>query len=32
MKSAHAGLYRVEPLGKQHDRDAFLCGVESLDN
>ncbi len=28
----HAGLYGVEPLGKQHDREAFLCGVESLDN
>jgi len=23
--------YRIEPLGKQHDRQAFTCGVESLD-
>lgn len=23
--------YRVEPLGKHHDRSAFSCGVESLD-
>lgn len=23
--------YRVEPLGKQHDRSAFSCGVEPLD-
>jgi len=23
--------YRVEPLGKQHDRRAFSCGVEPLD-
>ena len=32
MEPAKAGLYRIEPLGKQHDRDAFRCGVESLDN
>ena len=32
MEPAQAGLYRIEPLGKQHDRDAFRCGVESLDN
>jgi GNAT superfamily N-acetyltransferase len=23
--------YRVEPLGKRHDRSAFSCGVEPLD-
>jgi len=23
--------FRVEPLGRQHDRTAFSCGVESLD-
>jgi GNAT superfamily N-acetyltransferase len=23
--------YRLEPLGKEHDRAAFSCGVESLD-
>lgn len=23
--------FRVEPLGPQHDRDGFTCGVESLD-
>jgi GNAT superfamily N-acetyltransferase len=32
MERAQAGLYRIEPLGKQHVRDAFRCGVESLDN
>ena len=32
MESARAGLYKIEPLGKLHDRDAFKCGVESLDN
>ena len=32
MEPAQAGLHRIEPLGKQHDRDAFRCGVESLDN
>ncbi len=32
METAQAGLFRIEPLGKQHDRDAFQCGVESLDN
>jgi predicted GNAT family N-acyltransferase len=31
MKSAHEGLYRIEPLGRQHDRAGFCCGVESLD-
>jgi hypothetical protein len=24
--------YYLEPLGKQHDRAAFSCGVEALDN
>lgn len=32
MARAHAGTYRLETLLKQHDRDAFHCGVESLDN
>lgn len=31
MQSREDALYRFEPLGKQHDRDAFHCGVESLD-
>ena len=26
-----APAYRVEPLGKQHDRSTFACGVEPLD-
>jgi predicted GNAT family N-acyltransferase len=29
-KTANA-QYRVEPLGDQHDRAAFSCGVEALD-
>jgi GNAT superfamily N-acetyltransferase len=32
MEAAQAGHYRIEPLGKLHDRDGFRCGVESLDN
>ncbi len=32
MARTHAGTYRLESLSKQHDRDAFHCGVESLDN
>ncbi len=32
METARAGLYRIEPLEKKHGRDAFRCGVESLDN
>jgi predicted GNAT family N-acyltransferase len=24
-------FYRLEPLGRHHDREAFHCGVESLD-
>ena len=32
MELAQAGLYKIEPLGKLHDRGAFRCGVESLDN
>ncbi|MGA3048867.1 MAG: GNAT family N-acetyltransferase [Terracidiphilus sp.] len=32
MEPAHEGLYRVESLGKQHDRAGFCCGVESLDS
>ena len=30
-KSSQQADYRVEPLGKQHDRSAFSCGVEPLD-
>jgi hypothetical protein len=25
-------LYRLEPLGKHHDREGFTCGLESLDS
>ncbi len=32
MGAPQAALYRLEPLGKQHDRAGFHCGVESLDN
>ena len=38
MEPAQAGpyrqarFYRIEPLGKQHVREAFRCGVESLDS
>jgi len=32
MDPEGASHYKIEPLGKQHDRDAFRCGVESLDN
>jgi GNAT superfamily N-acetyltransferase len=31
MAQTQEGFYRLEPLGKQHDRDGFSCGVESLD-
>jgi len=31
MEAAGAPRYRVEPLGKHHDRDGFRCGVDSLD-
>jgi len=31
MGRTRADLYRLEALGKQHDRAAFCCGVESLD-
>jgi ribosomal protein S18 acetylase RimI-like enzyme len=27
-----SAFYRLEPLGKHHDREAFLCGAESLDS
>ena len=30
MEPAREGLYRIEPLGKQHNRAGFCCGVESL--
>lgn len=32
MGRAPAFEFRLEPLGKQHDRKAFTCGVESLDS
>ena len=30
-RESHETSYRVEPLGKHHDRSAFSCGVEPLD-
>jgi predicted GNAT family N-acyltransferase len=32
MASAEESLYRLDPLGKHHDRAEFACGVESLDS
>jgi GNAT superfamily N-acetyltransferase len=32
MSAQNAFLYRLEPLGKHHDRAAFSCGVDSLDS
>src|ERR1700730_14184077 len=29
---AGEAIYRLEFLGKQHDRDGFSCGVDSLDS
>jgi len=31
MILSQGSLYRIEPLGKQHDRVGFSCGAESLD-
>jgi GNAT superfamily N-acetyltransferase len=31
MEQIEEALFRLDPLGKQHDRDGFSCGVESLD-
>ncbi len=31
MPKAARSAYRVEPLGDQHDRGVFSCGVEALD-
>ncbi|MGO8865945.1 MAG: GNAT family N-acetyltransferase [Alphaproteobacteria bacterium] len=31
MAGQGGSAYRVEPLGTQHDRSSFACGVESLD-
>lgn len=31
MSSDHESSYYFEPLGEQHDRAAFSCGVEALD-
>jgi GNAT superfamily N-acetyltransferase len=28
---AESPIYRLDPLGKHHDREAFTCGVEGLD-
>jgi len=32
MLPALQALYCLEPLAKQHNRDAFACGIQSLDN
>ena len=32
MLQALQAFYRVQPLAKQHHRDAFSCGVQSLDH
>lgn len=32
MRLAQDSLYRLEALGRHHDRGAFTCGVESLDS
>lgn len=32
MASAEESLYRLDLLGKHHDRAEFTCGVESLDS
>jgi len=32
MEGAAAFDFRLEPLGKQHDRAGFTCGVDSLDS
>ena len=32
MASKEGSLYRLEALAKHHDREAFTCGVESLDS
>lgn len=32
MTSAENPFYRLETLRKQHDREGFTCGVESLDS
>ncbi|MBI3292578.1 MAG: GNAT family N-acetyltransferase [Elusimicrobia bacterium] len=31
MVGVSASNLRIEPLGEQHDREAFSCGVEALD-
>ena len=31
MEKIEEALFRLDPLGKQHDRGGFSCGVESLD-
>ena len=31
MEKIEEALFRLDPLGKQHDRGGFCCGVESLD-
>lgn len=32
QKQKQSGNFTVEPLGKAHDRAAFFCGIEALDN
>lgn len=32
MEQLEEILYRLDPLAKNHDRDGFRCGVESLDS
>jgi GNAT superfamily N-acetyltransferase len=32
MRLAAESLYRLEPLGKHHEREGFACGVASLDS
>ena len=32
MEPESERLYRIEPLGKQHNKAGFCCGVESLDS
>lgn len=32
QKQDQRGDFRVEPLGRAHDRAAFSCGIEALDN
>ncbi len=31
MSSTGKALYQIEPLGKHHNREEFICGIDSLD-